>query len=83
MKHVMILALAGFAVWGACAAPATLSERLKTRQPFMSAHRGWTPEAPENSLPSFTRAGELGFQAIEKRNDIICKCVAIMGVVLF
>lgn len=56
----------------------SLAERLKTRQPFFSAHRGWTPEAPENSLPAFIRAGELGFQAIEtdvrltKDNVLVC-----------
>lgn len=65
MKKRMSLFVLLTVACAAAASPMPLAERLKTRQPFFSAHRGWTPEAPENSLPAFTRAGELGFQAIE------------------
>lgn len=46
-------------------APRTLAERFAAPEPFLIAHRGYTPEAPENSIPAFTRAAELGYAAIE------------------
>jgi len=62
----------------ACAAPRTLAERFAQSQPFLIAHRGYQPDAPENSIPSFTRAGELAYAAIEtdvrltKDGKLIC-----------
>ena len=37
----------------------------ETSSPRLIAHRGFTPLAPENSLPAFEAAGRLGFWAIE------------------
>lgn len=79
MKKLMLMA--GVACACACAAlgaPKTLAERLAEPKPFLIAHRGYQPDAPENSIPSFTRAGELGYPAIEtdvrltKDGKLIC-----------
>ena len=35
------------------------------KRPLLIAHRGYTPIAPENSLPSFLTAAKLGYWAIE------------------
>lgn len=77
MKKLVLVA------WVACScaalgAPRTLAERLAEPKPFLIAHRGYQPDAPENSIPSFTRAGELGYAAIEtdvrltKDGQLIC-----------
>ncbi len=46
--------------------------------PLFIGHRGFTPVAPENSLPSFKAAGERGFWAIEtdihKTRDGVLVC---------
>ncbi len=46
--------------------------------PRLIAHRGFTPVAPENSIPSFEAAGKLGFWAIEtdihKTRDGVLVC---------
>ncbi len=39
--------------------------RNSKEHPRLIAHRGYTPVAPENSLPSFEAAGKHGFWAIE------------------
>lgn len=52
--------------------------RNTTERPKLIAHRGFTPAAPENSLPAFEAAGKLGFWAIEtdvrKTRDGVLVC---------
>ena len=56
-----------------------LFDHPHTREcPRLLGHRGFTPVAPENSIPSFEAAGMLGFWAIEtdvhKTKDGVLVC---------
>ena len=55
-----------------------ITRKNSSDAPKLIAHRGFAVKAPQNSLPSFTEAGRLGFWAIEtdvhKTKDGVLVC---------